>query len=194
MLAADLNEETSRHVIAIRRYVLRLCIRAFDRGDRGSTRVGNRLNGMLAQSFSTKSAYVGQAVELVNVNSTDNSIRGAKLYGHVSVATKAGQGRNAELNFTFTKLVLANGTSYAVVGKTTGGQAQPESQAGKKIVGTGGGMLVGNAIGKTVFQGNNGGAVGAVAGFMLASNNKADFTMPQGASVAFQISNAKSSN
>jgi hypothetical protein len=155
---------------------------------------GTVLNGMLAQSFSTKSAYVGQAVELVNVNSTDNSIRGAKLYGHVSVATKAGQGRNAELNFTFTKLVLANGTSYAVVGKTTGGQAQPESQAGKKIVGTGGGMLVGNAIGKTVFQGNNGGAVGAVAGFMLASNNKADFTMPQGASVAFQISNAKSSN
>jgi len=152
---------------------------------------GTMLNGMLAQSVSTKTAYVGQAVELVNVSSTDNSFRGAKLYGHVSVATKAGQGRKAELNFAFTKLVLANGTGYAVTGRTTGGQAQSQSQAGKKIVGTGGGMLLGNAIGKTVFQGNNGGAAGAVAGFMLASNNKADFTMPQGASVAFQVSSAK---
>ena len=155
---------------------------------------GTVLNGMLAQSFSTKTAYVGQAVELVNVNSTDNSIHGAKLYGHVSVATKAGQGRNAELNFAFTTLVLANGTCYPVAGRTTGGQTQSQSQAGKKIVGAGGGMLVGNAIGKTVFQGNNGGAVGAVAGFMLASNNKADFTMPQGAGVAFQVSSAKPSN
>jgi hypothetical protein len=152
---------------------------------------GTVLNGMLSQSVSTKTAYVGQAVELVNVNSTDGSIQGAKLYGHVSVATKAGQGRNAELNFAFTKLVLANGTSYTVAGRTTGGQTRSQSQAGKKIVGTGAGMLVGNAIGKTVFQGNNGGAAGAVAGFMLASNNKADFTMPQGAGVAFQVSSAK---
>lgn len=152
---------------------------------------GTVLNGMLAKSVSTKTAYVGQAIELVNVSSTDNSVHSAKLYGHVSVAVKAGQGRNAELNFAFTKLILANGTSYSIAGTTTGGQVQSQSQTGKRIVGAAGGMLIGNAIGKTVFKGNNGGSTGAVAGYMLAHNSRADFSMPQGAAVAVQISHTR---
>jgi hypothetical protein len=48
-------------------------------------------------------------------------------------------------------------------------------------------MLVGNAIGKTVFHTNAGGAIGLIGGAMVGANNKTNFDVPQGAGATVQL-------
>ena len=43
-----------------------------------------------------------------------------------------------------------------------------------------GGMIAGNILGKTIFHTNAGGAIGAVGGFLVGYNKKANITMKQG--------------
>jgi 7-keto-8-aminopelargonate synthetase-like enzyme len=41
-------------------------------------------------------------------------------------------------------------------------------------------MIAGNILGKTIFHTNAGGAIGAVGGFLVGYNKKANITMKQG--------------
>jgi hypothetical protein len=146
---------------------------------------GAQYAGVITTSVNTKDAYVGQPVTLNNVSSQDGSVRGAHMYGHVTRVVHAGQGRPAQLQMTFTKLVLPSGATYAVDGVVTGMQAQTKNNALKEIGGAVAGMIVGNIIGKTIFHASNGigGFLGAAGGYLIAKNNRENVSVPSGSAV-----------
>lgn len=146
---------------------------------------GAQYAGIITTSVNTGNASVGQSVTLTNVTSEDGSVKGARMYGRVTRVVRAGQGRPAQLQMTFTRLVLSNGTTYAINGVVTGMQAQTKSNALKEIGGAVAGMIVGNIIGKTIFHAGNGmgGFLGAAGGYLVAKNNKENMTVPQGSAV-----------
>lgn len=148
---------------------------------------GSQYAGILSQTISSKTAYAGQPVTLTHVTSEDGSISGATMYGTVTNVVKAGQGRSAQVQMTFTKLVTASRTTYAIDGVVTGMQAQTKSNAAKEAGGALAGMLVGNMIGKTIFHASGGGFVGAAGGFLLAKNNREDVTVPASSTVRVQL-------
>lgn len=146
---------------------------------------GAQYAGVITTSVNSSNAVVGQAVTLRNVASEDGSVRGATMYGRVTRVIRAGQGRPAQLQMTFTRLVLPSGASYAVDGVVTGMQAQTKNNALKEIGGAVAGMIVGNIIGKTIFHASSGigGFLGAAGGYLIARNNKENVTVPQGSAV-----------
>lgn len=146
---------------------------------------GAQYAGVITSSVNTKDARVGQAVTLNNVTSADGSVHGARMYGTVTHVVRAGQGRPAQLQLTFTKLVLSNGTTYAIDGVVTGMQAQTKSNALKEVGGAVAGMIVGNIVGKTIFHAGNGmgGFLGAAGGYLAAKNNRENMTVPAGSAV-----------
>jgi hypothetical protein len=151
--------------------------------------VGTLLDGTLDQNLSSNHAYAGQAISLSNVTSDDGSrsVRGARLYGHVGQVQSAGQGRPGKIRLDFTTLVLSNGARYAVSTYTTNMRVETKNNALKEAGGALAGMLVGNAVGKTLFGGSAGGALGAAGGFLLAKNNRQDVNIPQGSVVQVQL-------
>ncbi len=150
---------------------------------------GSLLDGTITQTYSSSSAYAGEPVVLRNVTSDDRSgsVSSGTLYGYVSSVQKAGQGKAGRIAFTFTKLVTGSGATYAVSTTVTQMQANTKSNGLKEAGGALGGMLVGNAIGKTLFQASGFGAVGAVGGFLLAKNNRQDISVAAGTVVQVQV-------
>jgi hypothetical protein len=151
--------------------------------------VGALLDGTIDQNLSSNHAYAGQAVSLSNVTSDDGSrtVHGGRLYGHVSEVQSAGQGRPGKLRLTFTTLVLPSGARYAVSTTVTNMRVETKNNALKEAGGALAGMLVGNAVGKTLFGGSAGGPIGAAGGFLLAKNNRQDVNIPQGSAVQVQL-------
>jgi hypothetical protein len=158
-------------------------------GAQAALTTGSLLNGTIADNYSSNHAYVGQGVILTNVTSDDGSgsVVGGKLYGIVDSVQAAGQGRPGKISFHFTHLVLANGREYTVDGRVTKMQAQTKNNTAKEVGGALAGMLVGNAIGKTLFHASGGGVVGAVGGFMLAKNNRQNVNVSAGTVVQVQL-------
>jgi hypothetical protein len=146
---------------------------------------GAQYAGTITTSVDSGSAYVGQPVTLTRVTSEDGSVTGAKMYGTVTRVVKAGQGRPASLQMTFNRLVLPNGTTYAVDGVVTGMQSQTKNNALKEIGGAVAGMIVGNIIGKSIFHMSGGmpGFLGAAGGYLIAKNNRQNVTVPSGSAV-----------
>lgn len=146
---------------------------------------GAQYAGIITTTVNTKDAYVGQPVTLSRVTSEDGSVNGARMYGTVTRVVRAGQGRPAQVQMTFTKLVLTSGATYAIDGVVTGMQAQTKSNALKEIGGAVAGMIVGNIIGKTIFHASGGmsGFLGAAGGYLVARNNKENITVPSGSAV-----------
>jgi hypothetical protein len=146
---------------------------------------GAQYAGTITTSVNTGNAYVGQPVTLSNVSSEDGSVRGAHMYGTVTRVIRAGQGQPAQLRMTFTKLVLSNGTTYAIDGVVTGMQAQTHTNALKEVGGAVAGMIVGNIIGKTIFHASTGigGFLGAAGGYLVAKNNRQNMSVPAGSAV-----------
>jgi hypothetical protein len=140
---------------------------------------GEQMAGTLTQPVDSASATVGQQVVLSRVTSEDGTISGAHMYGTVTSVTKAGQGRAARLQMNFTRLTLANGTTYAINGVVTGSKVNTKSNAKKEILGALGGMIVGNMIGKAIFHMSGAGFLGAAGGFLLAKNNRENVTIPK---------------
>jgi hypothetical protein len=107
------------------------------------------------------------------------------MYGTVTRVVRAGQGRTASLQMTFNRLVLPNGTTYAIDGVVTGTQTQTKSNALKEVGGAVAGMIVGNIIGKSIFHMSGGmpGFLGAVGGYLVAKNNRENVTVPAGSAV-----------
>ncbi len=136
--------------------------------------------GVITQSIDTANAYVGQPITLRDVISEDGNVTGAMLTGRVEHVVSAAQGRRAELEMIFTKLTLSDGAQYAVDGVVTGMQANTKSNAGREILGTVAGVLVGNIIAKSIFHasGGAGGFLGAAGGYLIASNMKENMVVP----------------
>ena len=146
---------------------------------------GAQYAGVITSSVDSGNAVVGQAVTLTNVTSEDGSVRGARMYGTVTHVVRAGQGRPAQVQMTFTRLVLSSGASYAIDGVVTGMQAQTKNNALKEVGGAVAGMIVGNIIGKTIFHASTGigGFLGAAGGYLIAKNNRQNVTVPSGSAV-----------
>lgn len=153
---------------------------------------GTQYAGIIAQTLDAKSAYAGEPVTLTHVTSSDGRISNGTMYGRVTHAVAPGQGRPAQVQMVFTKLVLPGQGTYAVDGVVTGMTAQTKSNAGKEAVGAVAGMLVGNAIGKTVFHMSGGGFLGAAGGYLIAKNNRADMTVPAGSAVHVELRSVRS--
>lgn len=153
---------------------------------------GTQYAGIIAQNLDAKSAYTGEPVTLTHVTSADGTISGGTMYGRVTSAVAPGQGRPAQLQMVFSKLVLPGHGTYAVDGVVTGMTAQTKSNAGKEAAGAIAGMLVGNMIGKTVFHMSGGGFLGAAGGYLVAKNNRADMTVPAGSAVHVELRSVRS--
>jgi hypothetical protein len=145
---------------------------------------GATYSGRINKSINTSSAYVGEPVALTGVRTANGT---GTMYGTVTRVIKAGQGRNAQLGMSFTRLVLNNGATYSVNGVVTGMQANTKSNALKEAGGAVAGMIAGNIIGKTIFHTGIGGLLGAAGGYLIARNNKQNVTVPAGSVVQVQL-------
>lgn len=152
---------------------------------------GTQLAGVITSTVSTSNAVVGQSVVLRHVSDGRGDIAGATMYGSVTHVVRAGQGRPAQLQMRFTRLVLPSGATYAVDGVTTGMQANTKNNTLKEAGGALAGMLVGNMIGKTIFHASGGGLVGAAGGFLIAKNNRQNMDVPAGSAVRVTLQSAR---
>jgi hypothetical protein len=84
-------------------------------------------------------------------------------------------------------MVMSDGSTYAVDGVVTGMQAQTRTNAAKEAGGAVAGMLIGNAIGKTIFHAGGGGVVGAIGGFLVAKNNRQNMAIAAGTTVTVHM-------
>jgi hypothetical protein len=146
--------------------------------------------GTITKSVDTGSAYVGEPVTLTHVTNSSGSDTGGTMYGSVTRVVKASQGRPAQLQMTFHRLVLPSGT-YAIDGVVTGMQANTKSNAAKEVGGAVVGMLLGNALLKTVFHASGGGILGAAGGYLIAKNSRQNMVVPAGSAVKVTLRTAR---
>ncbi|MGH7683940.1 MAG: hypothetical protein ACREMT_06325, partial [Vulcanimicrobiaceae bacterium] len=147
---------------------------------------GMQFEGTLTQALSSKDAWVGEQIALINVNSTDQLITGARMYGRVVDVQHAGQGKSGEVLIRFDTLQLSSGALYPVVGEVTHVQVKTPNNAAKEVLGALGGMIAGNVLGKWLGT-NAGGALGAAGGYLAAKNNRQDVSIPANAEVAVRL-------
>ena len=148
---------------------------------------GTQCAGTITTTIDTGTATVGQPVILTNVRSQSGDITGATMYGTVTRVVRAGQGRPAQIQMTFNRLRLPNGTTYAINGVVTGMQTNTKSNAAKEAGGAVAGMLVGNMLLKTIFHASGGGLLGAAGGYLIAKNNRQNMTIPAGSVVRVEL-------
>lgn len=150
---------------------------------------GTLLNGTIDQNLSSNHAYVGERVTLSNVTNDDGSgsVVGGRLYGEVTQVVPAGQGTPGKIRMHFSRLVTHGGAVYSVDTQVTGVKAQTKNNALKEVGGALGGMLIGNAIGKTLFHVGGFGILGAAGGFLLAKNNRENVSISAGSVVQVRV-------
>ncbi|HEY1728690.1 MAG TPA: hypothetical protein VGG22_09975 [Candidatus Baltobacteraceae bacterium] len=147
---------------------------------------GSQFNGTMLQSISSKTAHVGDQVVLVNVDSVDGSITGARMFGRVAAAQHAGQGQSGQVYLSFDTLQLSNGAIYPIAGEVTRVNVKTTNNGAKEALGALGGMIVGNILGKWIGT-NAGGFLGAAGGFLIAKNNREDVSIPANSSVNVRL-------
>lgn len=153
---------------------------------------GAQFNARMNASISSATANVGDRVAMTVVPpypSGNVAFRGAQVEGVVTKVRRAGQGTKPEVDMRLQYLRMADGTVANISASVTNAQrsSSTANTVGKSALGAIGGMLIGNAIGKTVFHTSGGGAVGFVGGALLGSNNKQNFTIPQGSNVQLTL-------
>jgi hypothetical protein len=158
-----------------------------DGGVAAAPPAGTELTGILGGALDSKSAYPGQPVALTNVATRDGSVSGATLYGMVTDVTHPGAGRNAQIRIHFETLRFANGTSAPVDGIVASMQVNTKSNAAKEVGGALVGMLIGNAVAKTILGASGGGVVGAIGGYVIAKDSRADVTIPAQTAITVRL-------
>ena len=154
---------------------------------------GTVINARLNQELNSGTAHVGDTFYMTVVPpypSGDPNFQGATIGGEVTRVVPAGQGRNAEIVIQPRYLHLYGGSTVTINGNVTSIAANKSTgqTAGKAALGALAGMLVGNAIGKTIFHASGFGAIGLVGGAMLGANSKSNFQIPPGAQATVQLS------
>jgi hypothetical protein len=146
-----------------------------------------QLTGTLQTQLDSKNAYVGEQVILTNVNASDGSITNGTLIGSVTDVTRAGQGRNAQIQMHFDTLRRPNGRTVPIDGAVVSMNVKTKSNAAKEAGGALLGMLAGNAILNTLFGLSGGGLIGAIGGYFIAKDNRSDVIVPADTAVTVQL-------
>lgn len=153
---------------------------------------GTTMDAKLNVALDTKTSYTGQPISLTvqppypNANPAFDN---ARIYGHVTSVVSGGQGRNAQLSIALDNIRYPDSNSLVPLNaKVTSIQQQRKNNLLKVAGATVVGMVAGNIIGKWLgIKGIAPGAVGAATGYLLSSNNKADFHVPAGSDVGVQL-------
>jgi hypothetical protein len=152
---------------------------------------GAQINGRLRTAVNTGTAHVGDrfVMDVVPPYPSGNpAFQGAIIAGEVTSVTRAGQGTKPALGMQFDYLQLADGSTVDISATMTQDQRAQEQKSGlKTALTTLGGMLLGNAIGKTIFHTGGGGVVGAAGGLVYGINQKTNFSLPQGSNVQITL-------
>jgi len=154
---------------------------------------GSVINATLDTALDTGSAYIGEPVKLTVPQSAQNEpagLAGATIFGKVVAAQAAGQGTNPSVQIAVDTIAPAASTDPVPIdAKVLKVDPVSGSVIVKQAEGTLGGMLLGNYIGKTM-DSNRGGLIGAVGGYLYASNSKANFSVPAGTPVSLELNSA----
>ena len=152
---------------------------------------GAQINARMRTTIDTGKAHVGDrfVMDVVPPYPSGNpAFQGGIIAGEVTSVTTAGQGRKPSLGVQFDYLRLADGSTVDISATMTDDQRKEEHKNGFKVaLSTLGGMLLGNAIGKTVFHTGGGGAVGAAGGLLYGLNGKSNFQLPSGSNVLITL-------
>ena len=150
---------------------------------------GTMVDAKMNQTIDSGSAQVGQRFTMTVVGPYPQSnpqFANATLSGHVTNVVAAGQGTNPELAFAIDRIALTDGATGHPVLVVQSQETQRHNNTTNVAASALAGMLVGNWVGKAVFQSNAGGAVGAIAGALYASNKKTNVSLAQGSQVVFE--------
>jgi hypothetical protein len=155
---------------------------------------GTAMDAKLNVALDTKTSYAGQPISMTVLPPYPDgnpAFDNARIYGHVTSVVSGGQGRNPQLSIALDSIRYPDSSANVPLNaKVTNIAQQRKNNALKEIGGTVAGMVVGNIIGKWIgMKGITPGAIGAVAGYLLASNNKTDFHVPAGSGVGIQLTN-----
>lgn len=152
---------------------------------------GAQINGRLQTDINTGSAHVGDRFVMDVVPpypSGDPSFQGATVAGEVTSVTAAGQGAKPTLGLQFDYLRLADGSTVNISASMTQNQQKTEQANGAHVaLATLGGMLLGNAIGKTIFHTGGGGIAGAAGGLLYGLNKKSNFDLAAGSNIQITL-------
>jgi hypothetical protein len=152
---------------------------------------GAQINARMRTMIDTGKAHVGDrfVMDVVPPYPSGNpAFQGAIIAGEVTSVTTAGQGRKPSIGLQFDYLRLADGSTVDISATMTADQRNQEHKNGLKVaLMTIGGMLLGNAIGKTIFHTSGGGVVGAAGGLLYGINGKTNFQLPSGSDVQITL-------
>ncbi len=148
---------------------------------------GMELTGILATPLDSKTATVGQPVNLTDVVAANGSINGASLLGTVVDVQHPGPGRNAQIMLHFDTLQMPDGSTAPIDGIVVSMKVKTKSNAAKEVGGALVGMIVGNALGKTLLGVSGGGVVGAFGGYLVAKDDRTDITIPANTGVTVRL-------
>ena len=151
---------------------------------------GAMVTSKINQTIDSGSAHTGDkfSMTLTTPYPSGSSVyNNAQLYGHVVKVVPAGQGQNAALTFALDRLVLAGGRQGNVSMQLQSQETQRHNNLSNVALTAVAGMLVGNAIGKTVFKSNLGGAAGLIAGALYANNKRTNVSLRQGSVVVTEV-------
>jgi len=159
-------------------------------GMRNSLPAGTMISGTLSNDLNTATAQVGDQFS-VNVTppypNGDPSFTNATIRGQVAAVTRAGQGTQPQLGLTFSHIVFGNGQTMAIAGHITTADEKRSSAIPQQAIGALAGLLVGNALGKTVLHTSGGGIAGAAGGFLYGNNLKTNFVIQRSSTVTIQL-------
>ena len=150
---------------------------------------GTMVNATMNQTIDSGSAHVGQTFTMTVIPpypQSNQAFASGTLYGHVTNVVAAGQGTNPQLAFAIDKISLQNGDKGHPVLMVQQQETQRHDNTVNVAASAVAGMLVGNWIGKAVFNSNAGGAVGAVAGALYAANKRTNVSLVRGSQVVFE--------
>lgn len=152
---------------------------------------GAQINGRIRNSINSGDAHVGDRfiMDVVPPYPSGNpSFQGAIISGEITSVQRAGQGSKPSLGMQFDYLRLADGSTVDISATMTQDQRkQEQGNGGHALLTTLGGMLLGNAIGKTIFHTSGGGVVGAAGGLLYGLNQKTNFSLPAGSNVQITL-------
>ena len=152
---------------------------------------GAQINGRMRTELNSGSAHVGDRfiMDVVPPYPSGNpAFQGAIISGEVTSVQRAGQGTKAAIGLQFDYLRLSDGSTVDISASMTQDQRkQEQGNGGHALLTTVGGMLLGNAIGKTIFHTGGGGVVGAAGGLLYGLNQKTNFSLPAGSNVQITL-------
>jgi len=152
---------------------------------------GAQINARMRTTIDTGKAHVGDrfVMDVVPPYPSGNpAFQGAVIAGEITSVTTAGQGRKPSIGLQFDFLRLADGSTVDISATMTADQRKDEQKNGAKVaLSTIGGMLLGNALGKTIFHTGGGGVIGAAGGLLYGINGKTNFQLPQGSNVQITL-------